>query len=571
MTMGNSFLEPSESLSSTHSIRPKAEDQLDLEIMEQLEQMGFEPTAAKNAVLGAKFNQAAGTYYLLAAQKRSDAAKYAKESAARMQQRHESNDESESGHQRKSVSTRDSEVKRHRRGSDSKKKEKRASIIENAANAFPVAAGLVPLHPTQKGGRKSQLDIIDALAQQQAAVLVPVGAEDAPKNESEDALNMGFLSPNRVASPSAASKERRNVRRLQLEEKLQQTLASSNTAPPSSPQPSTLGPPSPTQPRSNSTVKSNTNEPNRLQPKKSSNPFSQTPVLPPIAGASNEPSLQKSTNLTTAMIDLSNVSKSTTHSRTNMVSRAASICEGAHDVSGVGHHSKKPNVLRDKSNPGLTSSIAYAGSNARISVASPPISNHPSSNHLHQPQNHQQLNPHSHNNLAAQNQTTTSSGGGGGSSNNSAGSNVASKSRKRSTINEKGGNQTGPDLSLYMDPAQDIDPSTMQPISDYPEYGSIRIIRYGFNLSGTTSGGQAPDILMELLTRVLTSHQVSWRLDPNGCPYQVECDSGEVKFEIEICKVPKVRGVYGVRMKRLNGDTWDFKRLSGKILADLNL
>ncbi|KAJ3003478.1 UNVERIFIED_CONTAM: hypothetical protein HDU68_005681, partial [Siphonaria sp. JEL0065] len=66
--------------------RPKTETELDPDLIEQIQQMGFEKGTAIASILGGKFNQAAGTYYLMSAQKRNEIEK--RNRIAREQQIH---------------------------------------------------------------------------------------------------------------------------------------------------------------------------------------------------------------------------------------------------------------------------------------------------------------------------------------------------------------------------------------------------------------------------------------------------------------------------------------------------
>jgi hypothetical protein len=59
-------------------IKPKDESELDLDILDQIEQIGFEKDAVKASVLENKFDSAAGTYYIFSYQKRKDAAGFDK-------------------------------------------------------------------------------------------------------------------------------------------------------------------------------------------------------------------------------------------------------------------------------------------------------------------------------------------------------------------------------------------------------------------------------------------------------------------------------------------------------------
>ncbi|KAJ3069489.1 MAP microtubule affinity-regulating kinase 1 [Podochytrium sp. JEL0797] len=113
------------------------------------------------------------------------------------------------------------------------------------------------------------------------------------------------------------------------------------------------------------------------------------------------------------------------------------------------------------------------------------------------------------------------------------------------------------DATLYLDPLQDEDGRD-------PSFPDIRTIRFAFNCQTTTS--LTPDIMMERLKKVLDQNDVQYRFEF----YLSECEWGDIKFEVEICKLPRMK-TYGLRLKRNAGDMWDYKRLSGKISAELEL
>ncbi|KAI8607620.1 A kinase Mark2PAR-1 mutant, partial [Chytriomyces sp. MP71] len=71
LTHGMTLLEPSTNVATDvrQRTRPRTDTDLDAELLDQLVLMGFERGTAVASVVGGKFNQAAGTYYLMAAQK----------------------------------------------------------------------------------------------------------------------------------------------------------------------------------------------------------------------------------------------------------------------------------------------------------------------------------------------------------------------------------------------------------------------------------------------------------------------------------------------------------------------
>ncbi|KAJ3132544.1 MAP/microtubule affinity-regulating kinase 3 [Physocladia obscura] len=120
-----------------------------------------------------------------------------------------------------------------------------------------------------------------------------------------------------------------------------------------------------------------------------------------------------------------------------------------------------------------------------------------------------------------------------------------------------------PALTIQLDPTLYLDVTQDEDAKD-PNYPDIRTIRFAFNCQTTTP--LTPDVMMERLKKVLGKNDVTWRFEN----YLAECEWGDIKFEVEICKLPRMK-MYGLRLKRNAGDMWDYKRLSGKISTELEL
>ena len=43
-----------------------------------------------------------------------------------------------------------------------------------------------------------------------------------------------------------------------------------------------------------------------------------------------------------------------------------------------------------------------------------------------------------------------------------------------------------------------------------------------------------------------------------------------IRFEIEVCRIPRL-SLFGLHLKRLSGDTWPYKRLCHRIMAQMSL
>ncbi|KAI9189429.1 hypothetical protein H9P43_000862 [Blastocladiella emersonii ATCC 22665] len=94
--------------------------------------------------------------------------------------------------------------------------------------------------------------------------------------------------------------------------------------------------------------------------------------------------------------------------------------------------------------------------------------------------------------------------------------------------------------------------------------GEPRSLRFSFSVS-TTSAKPAEDILREIV-RVLEARQIAHQV--NG--FLVTCTAQDVDMEMEVCRLPRL-SVNGVRLKRLGGNSWQYKTLCTEIIGALNL
>ena len=147
-------------------------------------------------------------------------------------------------------------------------------------------------------------------------------------------------------------------------------------------------------------------------------------------------------------------------------------------------------------------------------------------------------------------------------SDNKSNKHPSSTIRKRSSTHAN--TNTGLDRELYLEPSQDLDGHGV-PMGDLGNSG-IRIIKFAFNCTVTSSS--PPALIVSRLRKLLEAGDVVCKEGSDG--YLMDCEWGDVKFELEVCKLPRVK-MFGVRLKRLAGDLWDFKRLSGKITAELQV
>ncbi|KAG5462938.1 MAG: KA1 domain/Ssp2 C-terminal domain-containing protein [Olpidium bornovanus] len=106
--------------------------------------------------------------------------------------------------------------------------------------------------------------------------------------------------------------------------------------------------------------------------------------------------------------------------------------------------------------------------------------------------------------------------------------------------------------------------------------GKPRSLRFTFN-SNTTSSKPPDEIVAEVVAQA-TKQGLQYHLPAK---YLIECTAplrrpaapgGEqVKFEIEICKLPRLRNLHGLRFKRLSGSSPDYKDTCEKLLESLAL
>ena len=100
-----------------------------------------------------------------------------------------------------------------------------------------------------------------------------------------------------------------------------------------------------------------------------------------------------------------------------------------------------------------------------------------------------------------------------------------------------------------------------------------RSLRFTFN-SNTTSGKPPDDIISEVAA-ACDSHGIGHRL---ASRFLIECfcqpggaAKDALKFEIEVCKLPRLKNLHGLRFKRVAGSSADYKYVCEKILGTVML
>ncbi|KAJ3304524.1 Map microtubule affinity-regulating kinase [Kappamyces sp. JEL0829] len=105
-----------------------------------------------------------------------------------------------------------------------------------------------------------------------------------------------------------------------------------------------------------------------------------------------------------------------------------------------------------------------------------------------------------------------------------------------------------------------IDESLYQP--EAVEKGMPRTIKFAFNC--ICHNQLQPSVFFARLYTILDKNDIQWYNNDYLCV----CEWGDIRFEIEICKLPR-QYACGIRMKRISGDIWEFKKLSSKLTLDL--
>jgi MAP/microtubule affinity-regulating kinase len=121
--------------------------------------------------------------------------------------------------------------------------------------------------------------------------------------------------------------------------------------------------------------------------------------------------------------------------------------------------------------------------------------------------------------------------------------------------------------------ANDINSSNEMGPTTPGDENKPRSLRFTFN-SNTTSSKQPDDIIAEII-KACNKLAVTQKLNSK---YLVECSwnnpaSGKetTRLEIEVCKLPRLNNLHGLRFKRLGGNSSDYKEICEKLLAAIQL
>lgn len=114
--------------------------------------------------------------------------------------------------------------------------------------------------------------------------------------------------------------------------------------------------------------------------------------------------------------------------------------------------------------------------------------------------------------------------------------------------------------------------STNQEEPEQPDQpGEPRSLRFTFNSNSTST--KPPEEIVSEVAAACKKHLVMHKIVGK---FVVECNmagvAGEnVKFEIEVCKLPRLKNLHGLRFKRLAGSSGEYKDICEKILASTKM
>jgi MAP/microtubule affinity-regulating kinase len=99
-----------------------------------------------------------------------------------------------------------------------------------------------------------------------------------------------------------------------------------------------------------------------------------------------------------------------------------------------------------------------------------------------------------------------------------------------------------------------------------------RSLRFTFNSNSTSS--KPPDDIVHEVSNVCIRQGVGIKLLSRyvlECTYVNPSGGENLKFEVEICKLPRLKNLHGLRFKRLGGSSSDYKDVCEKVLDSVQL
>ncbi|ORX57249.1 Pkinase-domain-containing protein [Piromyces finnis] len=118
---------------------------------------------------------------------------------------------------------------------------------------------------------------------------------------------------------------------------------------------------------------------------------------------------------------------------------------------------------------------------------------------------------------------------------------------------------------------QPVTPSATSPVAETSNDSSVkpRSLRFTFNSNSTST--KQPDEIVRNVLHACKELNISHKLVAR---YLIECnipDKEDLKFEVEICKLPRLNNMHGLKFKRLSGTTSDYKEICEKLLSTVEL
>ncbi|KXS19060.1 kinase associated domain 1-containing protein, partial [Gonapodya prolifera JEL478] len=92
-----------------------------------------------------------------------------------------------------------------------------------------------------------------------------------------------------------------------------------------------------------------------------------------------------------------------------------------------------------------------------------------------------------------------------------------------------------------------------------------------FALSVSTTSTKEPNAIIAEIVRVITKETASEhsiRCEVNA--FTVRCRVQDVDFEVEVCRLPLL-SAYGLKFKRMGGDSWRYKQICSYLISRLQL
>jgi len=114
-------------------------------------------------------------------------------------------------------------------------------------------------------------------------------------------------------------------------------------------------------------------------------------------------------------------------------------------------------------------------------------------------------------------------------------------------------------------------PSVTSPTTESSNDSSVkpRSLRFTFNSNSTST--KQPDEIVRNVLHACKALNITHKLVTR---YLIECNIPEkedLKFEVEICKLPRLNNMHGLKFKRLSGTTADYKEICEKLLNTVEI